>query len=94
MSGCETFLCPVCGYDRLEEPPWCDDSPSDEICPSCGTHFGFDDAAGGSAARRAAAHRALRDLWVSDGCRWYSKSRRSPAGWDAAAQLEVFRDDC
>lgn len=94
MSCRDTYLCPVCGYDRLYEPPWSDDAPSDEICPSCGTQFGYDDAAGGDAARRAVAHRALRASWVSDGCPWFSTSRRSPDGWDPTAQLRVLEDQC
>lgn len=90
MSIDDTYLCPVCGYEGLTEPPWSDDSPSDEICPSCGTHFGYDDAAGGSAARRGAVHRMLRRQWVDAGCSWFSSSTRSPTGWDPLAQLELF----
>jgi len=49
MAG---YLCPVCGYHDLYGPPWLNGSASDEICPSCDTHFGYEDAAGGDAARR------------------------------------------
>ena len=50
-----THTCPVCGYAGLDDPPWQGGAPSDEICPSCGTHFGYDDAAGGDVERMQAA---------------------------------------
>jgi hypothetical protein len=84
------FLCPVCGFAGLEEPPWSDAAPSDEICPSCGTHFGFDDAAKGDAARREARHRELRERWKAAGCPWFSRATQPPTSWDPATQLEVF----
>lgn len=90
MSDFERFLCPVCGYDRLDEPPWLDGAPSDAICPSCGTHFGYDDAAGGDASTRVAVHQTLRRAWISDGGRWFSVSRQPPAGWDPVGQLRSF----
>ena len=34
--------CPVCGVE-LALKPWDGDSQSDEICPGCGTQFGYDD---------------------------------------------------
>lgn len=35
--------CPVC-YSPLDFEPWFVDSASDEICPTCGIQFGYDDA--------------------------------------------------
>jgi hypothetical protein len=53
------YLCPVCGYDELREPPYEQygdpvpvgihgeplelGSPTHTICPSCSFHFGYDD---------------------------------------------------
>ena len=37
------FTCPVCGYDRLVEPPRTKCGGSWEICPSCGFQFGVSD---------------------------------------------------
>lgn len=85
--------CPVCGYADLSEPPWADESPSDEICPSCGTHFGYDDAAGGDAAKRQQVHRRLREQWRTGGCEWFSAERRPPPGWSPGVQLAVVEDD-
>jgi len=85
-----TFLCPVCGYPDLPEEPWCDGSSSDEICPSCGTQFGYDDAAGGDASRRAAVHRELRTRWIERGMRWFSTSTPKPIEWEPLDHLAVF----
>jgi hypothetical protein len=52
------YLCPVCGYDWLTEEPLVGPSASDEICPVCGIHFGYDDAAGGRAEDRAGSTNA------------------------------------
>lgn len=83
----DRYVCPVCGYPALEEPPWTDDEGSDEICPSCGTHFGYHDAAGGDAARREEVYRRLRMAWRAGGCRWFSPRESPPPGWDPLQQL-------
>jgi hypothetical protein len=89
----DLYVCPVCGYDRLADPPWDNESPSDEICPSCGTHFGYDDAAGGDAARRQARHRELRESWIAKGMLWFSRSGSGPPpGWDPREQLATVED--
>jgi hypothetical protein len=84
------YLCPVCGFEGLQEPPWADGEPSDEICPSCGTHFGYDDVAGGRADLREEVYRRRRSEWIERGSRWYSASRHPPDGWDPTTQLAVF----
>ena len=61
----ETYVCPVCDYPGLLEPAWVDDVGSQEICPRCGTQFGYDDAAGGDSERRALRHQELRAQWES-----------------------------
>lgn len=86
------YVCPVCGYDGLYDPSWNNGVGSDEICPSCGTQFGYDDMAGGDAARREARHRELRTQWVEGGCRWFSRARRPPDDWDPDAQLSIFEE--
>jgi hypothetical protein len=79
--------CPACGYRGLREPPWQADSPSDEICVSCGIHFGYDDAAGGDVSKRDAVYQDWRERWIATGCRWFSPTSPPPEGWNADAQV-------
>lgn len=69
-----TYLCPVCGYDQLREPP-----QDHSICPSCGTHFGYDDF--------TTSHQELRRRWIAAGARWWSSATPPPPGWSAREQL-------
>ena len=82
-------VCPACGFNGLTDPPWSvSGSPSDEICPSCGIHFGYDDAAGGDPQERARLYGNWRDTWEFYGCIWSSKGQRPPPGWDPLKQLD------
>ena len=82
----DRHLCLVCGYPNLKEPPWRHDSASDEICPSCGTHYGYDDFAGGDAAARDEVYRRLRAEWIGGGMVWWS-SREQPRDWNPRDQV-------
>ena len=75
-------VCPVCGYE-LGFEAWKHDSPSDEICLCCGIQFGYDDIL----PDRAAIHWQWRERWIADGCRWWSRGRPAPSGWDPRRQL-------
>jgi len=71
----------VCGYDSLEAPAY--DSrgcASFEICPSCGTEFGYDDV--------SKEHARLRTEWKRKGMCWWSRSTSPPEKWDALRQLK------
>jgi len=70
------YLCPVCGYDRLEEPPadFC-------ICPSCGTEFGYDDY--------FSSHAELRAKWLRNDAHWWSTVDACPENWDPQQQVEA-----
>lgn len=70
------YLCPVCGYDKLPEPPahW-------SICSCCGTEFELDDF--------AKSHAELRAEWIANGCPWFSiYSTGKTKDWDPKKQLE------
>jgi hypothetical protein len=69
------YMCPVCGFDRLEDPP-----SNYSICPSCGTEFEYDDV------RMTKAD--LRRAWVEGGYKWWSKLEQPPARWNPERQLE------
>jgi hypothetical protein len=66
-------ICPVCGY-FLEFPP------SDfNICPSCGTEFGYSDS--------GHSYDELRWNWFRHGAAWSSTVDKRPKGWDPLFQL-------
>ena len=75
------YICPVCGFDGLAEPAYDETgSPSFEICPSCGTEFGYHDA--------TQSHEDLRKAWISHGAAWKSEVIPPPKGWDPFEQLK------
>lgn len=73
-------ICPVCGFlMRYPARDW-------NICPSCGTEFGYDDA--------GRTHAELRHAWIDRGMQWWSPVESPPDGWNALEQLNnvvVFR---
>ncbi|MEM5370068.1 hypothetical protein V4C53_29075 [Paraburkholderia azotifigens] len=73
--------CRVCGYE-LAYPPWGDDGedPSWEICPCCGTEFGYEDCTPVSAKRK-------REQWIAAGCPWFDRKKKS-LDWDLKRQCE------
>lgn len=76
------YICPVCGYDQLEFPPYDDEGiPSYGICSSCGFEYGYDDNDCGF------TFDSYRDKWIKDGCPWFSK-RSKPKNWDLQTQLD------
>lgn len=66
--------CPVCGYDQLPAPP-----ADYEICPSCGTEFGYTDF--------ARSHDELRQQWLATGAPWFATWMTAPPHWDAYRQM-------
>lgn len=60
------YSCPVCDYAALTAPPL-----EGEICPSCGTEFGFDDDLG-------VTYHDLRTAWIAKGRPWFSRSTPQP----------------
>jgi hypothetical protein len=85
----ERFMCPVCGFGDLFDRPWSAEGvQSDEICPCCGIHFGYDDVCGGRAELRPAFYSAWRERWRHEGMRWWSQGPRQPrADWHPVVQL-------
>ncbi len=69
-----TYHCPVCGYANLVEPP-----ADYNICPCCGTEFGYDDL--------AHSWEQLRQRWLSKGAPWFSRHTPPPSEWNPVAQL-------
>ena len=77
--------CPVCGFS-LGFQPWEANIASHEICPCCGIHFGYDDAAAGSIEKRNDIWNSWRNDWITNGMRWWSKNS-PPTDWDPNEQL-------
>jgi Zn ribbon nucleic-acid-binding protein len=57
----EAMQCPVCGL-QLDFKPWNGESPSHEICPQCGMHFGYYDVGRGD---RRQYYEQWRAYWRS-----------------------------
>ncbi len=84
MPSKRHYGCPVCGYKGLDAPPRdADGNASFDICPSCGTEFGYDDSTRGTAQ--------LRMEWLRKGAPWWSKSVKMPKGWNPVMQLRAAK---
>jgi hypothetical protein len=81
----QVHACPACGYAGLPKPPWSEASASDQICPCCGLHFGYDDALRGREDLRPAFYQGWGLKWRLDGMRWWSRTP-PPDGWDPGSQ--------
>lgn len=74
-------LCPVCGFDGLEESPYNkSNQPSYEICPCCGFEFGFD------RDDDLRAFDVFRKAWIEKGACWFIP-RLKPKCWSLKKQL-------
>jgi hypothetical protein len=68
------FLCPVCYYNQMPDPP-----QDYNICPCCGTEFGYDD--------EFKSFGQLRSDWIAAGMRWFF--RQPPSFWNPALQIAI-----
>ncbi|GAB5465364.1 MAG: hypothetical protein Kapaf2KO_08000 [Candidatus Kapaibacteriales bacterium] len=70
-------ICPICGYDELDEPPYYSNNgfdPTWEVCSCCGYEFGYDDVDQGW------TFKAYREKWIAEGFVWQHDNR--PDGWN------------
>lgn len=72
--------CPACNYP-LGFQPWKNNLPSDEICPSCGIQFGYDDAKGKNEEERKDIYTEWREKWIKSGKKWWSETKK-PNDWN------------
>ena len=78
----KTYLCPICGFDKLQEEPFSKkNEPSYEICPCCGFEFGF------NGENNVASFHKYRKQWIADGASWFMKESE-PKNWNYKKQLE------
>lgn len=81
------LACFVCGLPQ-GTPPWGDDgkTPTFDICPCCGSEFGYEDATDTGVFRS-------RKRWSERGYAWEDPKSR-PEGWDVRIQLQnALRED-
>ncbi|MBM7839606.1 hypothetical protein JOC54_002886 [Alkalihalobacillus xiaoxiensis] len=65
------YLCPVCGYKGLEDPPYDKlGNSSFEICSCCGFQFGVDDD---DVCSNEAMYKQYREKWLKNGFVPFSK---------------------
>jgi hypothetical protein len=69
------YTCPVCAYPEMTDPV-----EEGNICPCCGTEFGYDDDLD-------VTYRQLRDRWFRGGAQWFSPATERAADWDPIRQL-------
>lgn len=69
-------ICPVCGYTKLEEPPYNQyGEPTHEICSCCGYEYGFDDTSEGYTFTE------YRKEWIKRGFP-FSYKEDKPKNWN------------
>lgn len=72
------YTCPVCAYPDMKRPV-----EEGNLCPCCGTEFGYDDGV------LEQSHREIRDKWVADGAEWFSNTTAPPYRFDGIIQLTL-----
>lgn len=74
-------ICPVCGYDRLNRPPYNEHGdPSHEICPCCGYEFGHSDSHDGNTFEE------FRSAWLRTRMGKFKWREEQPEGWDETSR--------
>ena len=68
-----TYLCPTCGF------PFKTPIEDSDICPSCGTQFGYSDS--------GRTYAQLRENWIQRGALWHSRVEHMPPEWNPWLQL-------
>ena len=80
-------ICPICGYDKLEEEPYNESGyGSDEICVCCGFQFGYDDF-----PNKEESYVEWREKWICDNYKWFSRKTLQPKEWNIQIQLKNIK---
>lgn len=79
------YICRICGLDisqfNPEQPPWDpNEIASDDICPCCGVHFGYQDC-------KLTAIKKYRQKWLDNGALW-CEPKEKPENWSLEEQLK------
>ena len=80
------YICPVCGYPELTEPPRNENgNPPFEMCDCCGVEFGYEDCSIDSIIQ-------YRTEWIKNGCNWFAVEK--PLDWLFEEQLGKLHHNC
>ncbi len=78
------YICRVCGLDvyyYYYDPPWTPDNiASDDICPCCGVHFGYEDFT-------LEGMKEYRKQWLDKGAKWFVPKEK-PENWSLEEQMK------
>lgn len=81
-------ICPVCGFNDLEQTPYDEYGyPTYVICPCCGYEFGFDDSS------KKISFLEYRRKWIEKGFRYFRKNLQ-PVIWDLTILEEQLKNVC
>ncbi|MNW39519.1 hypothetical protein D3C74_166090 [compost metagenome] len=76
------YICPVCGFDKLEDEPYIggidSNAGSYEICPCCGFQFGYN---------QKSKITQFRKEWIINGSKWFDGEEK-PKEWCLEEQLK------
>ena len=79
-------ICPVCGYDKLEQPPYDEYGyPTYVICSCCGFEFGFDDSS------KNMTFSKYRENWMLKGFPFFNKNKK-PKIWNKEVLKEQLKN--
>ena len=78
-------ICPVCGYDKLEEVPYDEFGyPTYVICSCCGFEFGFDDESEGDTFSE------YRQRWINQGFPFIN-AKKKPSNWNKKTMEQQWK---
>jgi len=82
----QKYICPVCGYDGLDEPAYGKNGePSYNICSCCCFEYGVDDSCGYRSLEED--FNDYRGKWIEKkGCEWFEADQK-PQNWELSKQL-------
>ncbi|MFA5795515.1 MAG: hypothetical protein WC980_10680 [Candidatus Brocadiia bacterium] len=81
------YICSVCGYPDLGEPPYDKyECARFDICPCCGFEFGYDDY--DQTKSKEEKFKEYREKWISKDAPWFSKVKEKPIDWNLRKQLK------